>query len=164
MTSAKAVLGAIAGRFFFRISTVITLTGGTMFLMWLGEQITARGVGNGMSILIFTQVVATFPASLWDVQKSQGPWVFGIVLVIGLIIIAAVIFIEQAQRRIPVQYPKRQVGNRMLGGEATHLPLKLNTAGVIPPIFASSLLQFPLTIRSFVPDSVLGVFLNDFFL
>ena len=122
---------------------VITMTAGTAVIMWLGELITERGVGNGMSLLIFTQVVATFPASLWQVQKSQGPWVFGVVLVIGLVIVAAVIFIEQSQRRIPVQYARRMVGRKMFGGSSTYIPLKVNQAGIIPVIFASSLLYLP---------------------
>jgi preprotein translocase subunit SecY len=122
---------------------VVTMTAGTAVIMWLGEQITEHGIGNGMSILIFTQVVATFPISMWDVQKSQGWWVFSIVLVIGMAIVAAVIFIEQAQRRIPVQYARRMVGRKMFGGSSTYIPLKVNQAGVIPVIFASSLLYLP---------------------
>jgi preprotein translocase subunit SecY len=122
---------------------VITMTAGTAVIMWLGELITDRGVGNGMSILIFTQVVARFPTSLWGVAKSKGWWVFGVVVAIGLVIIAAVIFIEQAQRRIPVQYARRMVGRKMFGGSSTYIPLKVNQAGVIPVIFASSLLYLP---------------------
>jgi preprotein translocase subunit SecY len=122
---------------------VITMTAGTAVIMWLGELITDRGVGNGMSILIFTQVVARFPTSLWSVGKSKGWWVFAIVVAIGLVIIAAVIFIEQAQRRIPVQYARRMVGRKMFGGSSTYIPLKVNQAGVIPVIFASSLLYLP---------------------
>jgi preprotein translocase subunit SecY len=122
---------------------VVTMTAGTAVIMWLGELITDRGIGNGMSILIFTQVVATFPAALWQVKKAQGWWVFGIVVVVGMAIIAAVIFIEQAQRRIPVQYARRMVGRKMFGGSSTYIPLKVNQAGVIPVIFASSLLYLP---------------------
>ncbi|MBF4162969.1 preprotein translocase subunit SecY [Nocardioides acrostichi] len=122
---------------------VVTMTAGTAVIMWLGELITERGIGNGMSILIFTQVVATFPAALWQVQKSQGWWTFGIVLLIGLVLVAAVIFIEQAQRRIPVQYARRMVGRKMFGGSSTYIPLKVNQAGIIPVIFASSLLYLP---------------------
>src|SRR5690349_20903671 len=122
---------------------VVTMTAGTAVIMWLGELITDRGIGNGMSILIFTQVVATFPASLWSVQTSKGWVVFSIVMVIGLILVAAVIFIEQAQRRIPVQYARRMVGRKMFGGSSTYIPLKVNQAGVIPVIFASSLLYLP---------------------
>jgi len=125
------------------LTMVITMTAGTAVIMWLGELITDRGIGNGMSILIFTQVVATFPSSLWSVQSSQGWWVFGIVMVIGLVLVAAVIFIEQAQRRIPVQYARRMVGRKMFGGSSTYIPLKVNQAGIIPVIFASSLLYLP---------------------
>ena len=132
---------------------VITMTAGTAVIMWLGELITDRGIGNGMSILIFTQVVATFPASLWSVQTSKGWVVFGIVMVIGLILVAAVIFIEQAQRRIPVQYARRMVGRKMFGGNSTYIPLKVNQAGIIPVIFASSLLYLPAMAVQFNPDS-----------
>ncbi|WP_457208087.1 preprotein translocase subunit SecY [Nocardioides sp. P5_C9_2] len=125
------------------LTMVLTMTAGTAVIMWLGELITDRGIGNGMSILIFTQVVATFPGSLWQVQQTQGWWVFGIVMVIGLILVAAVIFIEQAQRRIPVQYARRMVGRKMFGGSSTYIPLKVNQAGIIPVIFASSLLYLP---------------------
>jgi preprotein translocase subunit SecY len=122
---------------------VITMTAGTAVIMWLGELITERGIGNGMSLLIFTQVVATFPSSLWNVKTINGWAIFGVVTVIGLVIIAAVIFIEQAQRRIPVQYARRMVGRKMFGGSSTYIPLKVNQAGVIPVIFASSLLYLP---------------------
>jgi preprotein translocase subunit SecY len=142
---------------FFRISCVITLVGGTMFLMWLGEQITARGVGNGISLIIFAGIVANLPSALvstLELGRTGALSTFFIIffLVVALAVIAFVVFIERAQRRIPVQYPKRQVGNRMFSGEATHLPLKLNTAGVIPPIFASSLLLLPATIAGFSTD------------
>ncbi|MCO6419446.1 preprotein translocase subunit SecY [Siccirubricoccus sp. KC 17139] len=142
---------------FFRLSCVITLVGGTMFLMWLGEQITARGVGNGISLIIFAGIVANLPhalvATLELGRTGALSTVFIIIfLAIALGVIALVVFMERAQRRIPVQYPKRQVGNRMFGGESTHLPLKLNTAGVIPPIFASSLLLLPATIAGFSGD------------
>jgi preprotein translocase subunit SecY len=122
---------------------VVTMTAGTAVIMWLGELITERGVGNGMSILIFTQVVATFPASLWQVKITQGWWTFALVVVIGMVLVAAVIFIEQAQRRIPVQYARRMVGRKMFGGSSTYIPLKVNQAGIIPVIFASSLLYLP---------------------
>jgi preprotein translocase subunit SecY len=122
---------------------VVTMTAGTAVIMWLGELITDRGIGNGMSILIFTQVIATFPASLWQVQTTQGWAVFAIVMVVGLVIVAGVIFIEQAQRRIPVQYARRMVGRKMFGGSSTYIPLKVNQAGIIPIIFASSLLYLP---------------------
>ncbi|MDR7251767.1 preprotein translocase subunit SecY [Nocardioides sp. BE266] len=132
---------------------VVTMTAGTAVIMWLGELITDRGIGNGMSILIFTQVVATFPASLWSVQTSKGWVTFGIVMIIGLILVAAVIFIEQAQRRIPVQYARRMVGRKMFGGNSTYIPLKVNQAGIIPVIFASSLLYLPAMAVQFNPDS-----------
>ncbi len=139
---------------FFIASTVITLVGGTMFLMWLGEQITARGVGNGISLIIFVGIVANLPralAQLFELGRTgQLPTalLIGIIVLIA-IVIYAVVFMERAQRRILIQYPKRQVGNRMYGGENSHLPLKINTAGVIPPIFASSLLLLPTTIATF---------------
>jgi preprotein translocase subunit SecY len=122
---------------------VLTMTAGTAIIMWFGELITERGIGNGMSIMIFTQVVATFPAALWGVQKAKGPWIFGGVLIIGIVVMAAVVFIEQAQRRIPVQYARRMVGRKMFGGSSTYIPLKVNQAGIIPVIFASSLLYLP---------------------
>ena len=132
---------------------VITMTAGTAVIMWLGELITEHGIGNGMSLMIFTQVVAGFPASLWSVQQSKGWWTLGIVLVIGLVVIAAVIFVEQAQRRIPVQYARRMVGRKMFGGSSTYIPLKVNQAGVIPVIFASSLLYLPAMIVQFNQNS-----------
>ena len=138
---------------FVTITMVITMTAGTAAVMWLGELITDRGIGNGMSILIFTQVVATFPASLWSVQTSKGWVVFSIVMVIGLILVAAVIFIEQAQRRIPVQYARRMVGRKMFGGNSTYIPLKVNQAGIIPVIFASSLMYLPAMAVQFNPES-----------
>ncbi|WP_110240756.1 preprotein translocase subunit SecY [Nocardioides gilvus] len=128
---------------------VITMTAGTAVIMWFGELITDRGVGNGMSILIFCQVVATFPSSLWQVRVTQGWVTFVIVLVIGLAIVLGVIFIEQAQRRIPVQYARRMVGRKMFGGSSTYIPLKVNQAGIIPVIFASSLLYLPAMAVSF---------------
>ncbi|WP_137127398.1 preprotein translocase subunit SecY [Roseomonas sp. HF4] len=142
---------------FFRFSCVITLVGGTMFLMWLGEQITARGVGNGISLIIFAGIVANLPSAListLELGRTGALSTFFIIffMLAALGIIFVVVFVERAQRRIPVQYPKRQVGNRMFSGEATHLPLKLNTAGVIPPIFASSLLLLPATLAGFSTD------------
>jgi preprotein translocase subunit SecY len=139
---------------FFVVTTVVTLTGGTIFLMWLGEQITARGIGNGISLIIFAGIVANLPAaSAGTLELSRTGTLSPIIIIFLLIMIFAVIafivFIERAQRRLVVQYPKRQVGNRMFGGESSHLPLKLNTAGVIPPIFASSLLLLPITAASF---------------
>jgi preprotein translocase subunit SecY len=132
---------------------VVTMTAGTAVIMWLGELITERGIGNGMSILIFTQVIATFPSTLWAVGKDKGWWTFSLVLVIGLVIVAAVIFIEQAQRRIPVQYARRMVGRKMFGGSSTYIPLKVNQAGVIPVIFASSLLYLPAMAAQFNQSS-----------
>ena len=122
---------------------VVTMTAGTAMIMWFGELITERGVGNGMSLLIFTQVISGFPSSMWAVRISRGWWVFGIVLVIGLVVVAAVIFMEQGQRRIPVQYARRMVGRKMFGGSSTYIPLKVNQAGIIPVIFASSLMYLP---------------------
>ncbi|MDQ6686253.1 MAG: preprotein translocase subunit SecY [Actinomycetota bacterium] len=135
---------------------VVVMTAGTAVIMWLGELITDRGIGNGMSILIFTQVIAQFPAELWNVQKAKGPWVFSGVIVLGLVIIAAVVFIEQAQRRIPVQYARRMVGRKMFGGSSTYIPLKVNQAGVIPVIFASSLLYLPALAVQFNQSSTSG--------
>jgi preprotein translocase subunit SecY len=132
---------------------VVTMTAGTAVIMWFGEQITERGVGNGMSILIFTQVVATFPSSLWQVRVQQGWTIFAVVFAIGLVIIAAVIFIEQAQRRIPVQYARRMVGRKMFGGSSTYIPLKVNQAGIIPVIFASSLMYLPMMAAQFNQNS-----------
>src|SRR5271170_5613175 len=139
---------------FFRFSCIITLVGGTMFLMWIGEQITARGIGNGQSLIIMSGIVAGLPGALASLLDLSRTGALSPVLVLGFLVIAvatiaAIVFVERAQRRIPVQYPKRQMGNRMFGGESSHLPLKLNTSGVIPPIFASSLLLLPATIVSF---------------
>jgi len=139
---------------FFRLTTVITLTGGTIFLMWLGEQITQRGVGNGISLIIFAGIVARVPNSIaatLELGRTGALSTVFILVVTALIVgvITFIVFMERAQRRIVVQYPKRQVGNKMFGGDSTHLPLKLNTSGVIPPIFASSLLLLPLTVAGF---------------
>ncbi len=125
------------------ITMVIVMTAGTSVVMWLGELITDRGVGNGMSILIFTSIAASFPGQLWSIRLSRGLFVFLFVIAVGLLIVAAVVFVEQAQRRIPVQYAKRQVGSRSYGGASTYIPIKVNQAGVIPVIFASSLLYIP---------------------
>ncbi|BAQ17729.1 preprotein translocase subunit SecY [Methyloceanibacter caenitepidi] len=139
---------------FFRITTVITLVGGTVFLMWLGEQITARGVGNGISLIIYAGIVAGLPAALIGTLElgKQGALSTGLILALFIVataVIGFIVFMERAQRRLLVQYPKRQVGNKMFQGDASHLPLKLNTAGVIPPIFASSLLLLPITVANF---------------
>lgn len=140
---------------FFRVSTVITIVGGTIFLMWLGEQITQRGIGNGISLIIFAGIVAGLPSALAFVLEQGRTGHFSIALLLGLAIvvvavIAFIVFMERAQRRVIVQYPKRQQnGGMMAGGDKNHIPLKLNTAGVIPPIFASSLLLLPLTVLGF---------------
>ena len=125
------------------ITMVVVMTAGTSVVMWLGELITDRGVGNGMSILIFTSIAAGFPGQLWSIRLSKGLFTFLFVLAMGFLIVAAVVFVEQAQRRIPVQYAKRQVGSRSYGGASTYIPIKVNQAGVIPVIFASSLLYIP---------------------
>jgi preprotein translocase subunit SecY len=138
----------------FEWTTVVSLTCGTIFLMWLGEQVTARGVGNGISLIIFAGIVANLPhaiASLLELGRTgamSAGFIVGF-MVLGVAVIAFIVFMERAQRRIVVQYPKRQVGNKMYGGESSHLPLKINTSGVIPPIFASSLLLLPITIAGF---------------
>jgi preprotein translocase subunit SecY len=139
---------------FFLISTVITLTGGTMFLMWLGEQITSRGIGNGTSLIIFAGIVANLPSAIAGTLELGRQGAISTGLIIGVIVMAIaiiyfVVFMERAQRRLLINYPKRQVGNRMYEGQTSFLPLKLNTSGVIPPIFASSLLLLPATIASF---------------
>ncbi len=147
--------------FFFRISTVITLTGGTMFLMWLGEQVTSRGIGNGISLIILSGIVAELPSAIAGTLElgRQGALSTGLILVVVVMAVAVIgfiVFMERAQRRLLIQYPKRQVGNRMFEGQSSHLPLKLNTSGVIPPIFASSLLLLPTTVANFnagqIPD------------
>jgi preprotein translocase subunit SecY len=125
------------------LTMVVVMTAGTSVIMWLGELITDRGVGNGMSILIFTSIAASFPGQLWSIRLQKGLFVFLLVLAVGVLIVAAVEFVEQAQRRIPVQYAKRQVGSRSYGGASTYIPIKVNQAGVIPVIFASSLLYIP---------------------
>jgi preprotein translocase subunit SecY len=139
----------------FRLMTVITLTAGTAFIMWLGEQITERGVGNGISLIIFAGIVCRLPAASVNTARLLSTGEMGIfaVLILVVLMVAVVgfiIFVEQGQRRIPVQYAKRVVGRKMYGGQSTHLPLKINTSGVIPPIFASSIIMFPATIGSFV--------------
>ena len=145
---------------FFRISAVITLVGGTMFLMWLGEQITARGIGNGISLIIFSGIVAGLPSAISGTLElgRTGALSTGLILaiiVLAVVVIGIIVFFERAQRRLLIQYPKRQVGNRMFQGDTSHLPLKLNTAGVIPPIFASSLLLLPATVAGFADTSTL---------
>ncbi len=153
---------------FFRITTVITLIGGTMFLMWLGEQITSRGIGNGISLIIMAGIVSRLPVSIGQLfeQARTGALSGGFLVLIAIIALATIAFIclmERAQRRILIQYPKRQVGSKMFQGDSSHLPLKINTSGVIPPIFASSLLLMPLTVAQFAgrtgagPDWLLTV-------
>jgi preprotein translocase subunit SecY len=154
MRGAGGLPAVIDPGMFFIASSVITLVGGTMFLMWLGEQITARGIGNGTSLIIFAGIVANLPkglANLLDLGRTGAlsPVFIVSFLVIGFAVIAFIVFMERAQRRVVIQYPKRQVGSRMFGGDSTHMPLKINTAGVIPPIFASSILLVPVTIASF---------------
>ena len=139
---------------FFRLTTVVTLVGGTMFLMWLGEQITSRGIGNGSSLIIFAGIVAAFPSAIVSTLElgRQGAISTGVILgviAMSFAVIAFIVFMERAQRRLLITYPKRQHGNRVYEGQSSFLPLKLNTSGVIPPIFASSLLLLPTTIANF---------------
>jgi preprotein translocase subunit SecY len=131
------------------ILIIITLTAGTGLIMWMGELVTEKGIGNGMSLLIFTSIAANFPASLGAIWSSKGPGTFFIVLVIGLVTMALVVFVEQSQRRIPVQYAKRMIGRRTVGGTTTYIPVKVNMAGVIPVIFASSMLYLPALVAQF---------------
>jgi preprotein translocase subunit SecY len=153
----RGLLGSgvvISDPYWFQISTVVILTAGTMFLMWLGEQITARGIGNGISLIIFSGIVANLPLAAvqtLNLGATGALEMFWILVIIAMVIlvITTIVFFERAQRRLLVQYPKRQVGLKMFGGESSHLPLKLNSSGVIPPIFASSLLLLPLTIVGF---------------
>jgi preprotein translocase subunit SecY len=152
--------------YFFRFTTMVSLTCGTIFLMWLGEQVTARGVGNGISLIIFAGIVANLPSALGATLElgrtgaMSAAFIFAFI-VLGIAVVTFIVFMERAQRRIVVQYPKRQVGNKMFGGESSHLPLKINTSGVIPPIFASSLLLLPMTFTSFTgegsPDWLLDI-------
>jgi preprotein translocase subunit SecY len=139
---------------FFVFTTIITLTGGTILLMWMGEQITSRGVGNGISLIIFVGIVARFPTQISQLFEagrtgSLSPFTIAAIFFGAIGLVLFIVFMERAQRRLLVQYPKRQVGNRMFGGESSHLPLKLNVSGVIPPIFASSILTVPLTYAAF---------------
>ena len=144
---------------FFRLTTVVTLTGGTILLMWIGEQITSRGVGNGISLIIFAGIVARFPQILGQALEGArtgalNPLVLVFFLAFAVVLVGVIVFMERAQRRLLVQYPKRQVGQRMFGGESSHLPLKLNVSGVIPPIFASSILLMPMTVAQFNAQSL----------
>ena len=145
---------------FFMVSTIATLTGGTLFLMWLGEQITARGVGNGVSLIIFAGIVAQLPVAIFNMFSlartgSLSPFMLLLIAVGAVAVVMAIVFMERAQRRLLVQYPKRQVGNRMYGGDSSFMPLKINTAGVIPPIFASSLLALPATALGLINPATL---------
>ena len=149
----------------FRISTVITLTGGTMFLVWLGEQITSRGIGNGSSLIIFAGIVARLPQALAQLLTLGAAGTISTpvllaIFVMALLVIAFIVFMERAQRRIPITYPRRQVGNKMYEGQSSFMPLKLNTAGVIPPIFASSLLLLPTTVANFLQGPTTNGFLS----
>ena len=160
--------GALAARrvvihpgLFFRIGAVITLTGGTMLLMWIGEQITSRGVGNGISLIIFAGIVARFPSIIGQTLEqartgATNPLLVMVFAVFAVALVGFIVFMERAQRRLFVTYPKRQVGNKVYGGESSHLPLKLNVSGVIPPIFASSILLLPTTYASFNAQNLPG--------
>ncbi|MDQ0394095.1 preprotein translocase subunit SecY [Labrys monachus] len=151
---------------FFRLSTTITLVGGTMFLLWLGEQITSRGIGNGTSLIIQAGIVAEFPThvgQMFDLARTGGmsPVSLLMTVVVAVVVVLAIVFFERAQRRLLIQYPKRQVGNRVYEGQSSHLPLKLNTSGVIPPIFASSLLLLPTTAATFAAQGNPNSWLNN---
>ncbi|PDS73687.1 preprotein translocase subunit SecY [Rhizobium sp. L43] len=145
---------------FFRVSTVLTLLGGTMFLMWLGEQITSRGIGNGISLIIFAGIAAGLPTALAGTLElgrtgALSTFLILLVIIVAIGVIGVIVFVERAQRRLLIQYPKRQVGNRMFQGDTSHLPLKLNTSGVIPAIFASSLLLLPATLAGFASTTAM---------
>ena len=154
MTSSHGSAVIMENQWMFRFTTVVSLVGGTMFLMWLGEQITARGIGQGTSLIIMSGIVAQLPHAVASTLELGRTGALPALLILGLLImsvavVAVIVFLERAQRRVIVQYPKRQMGNKMYGGESTHLPLKLNTSGVIPPIFASSILLMPVTVAQF---------------
>ena len=155
MSSPGGTMIVPVGGWGFRLLTMITLTAGTSFLMWLGEQITERGIGNGISLIIFSGIVARFPVAMANTFRLMGtgeitPFFMVLVVALMVLVVGVIVFVERGQRRIPVQYAKRVVGRRMYGGQSTHLPLKVNTAGVIPPIFASSIIMFPATIANFM--------------
>jgi len=155
MSSPGGAMIVPAGGWGFRLLTVITLTAGTSFLMWLGEQVTERGIGNGISLIIFAGIVARLPVAVANSFRLMGtgeitPFFMVLIVAMMIAVVGLIVFVERAQRRIPVQYAKRVVGRRMYGGQSTHLPLKVNTAGVIPPIFASSIMMFPATIANFL--------------
>ena len=154
MSSAHGSAVIMDNPWMFRFTTIVTLVGGTMFLMWLGEQITARGIGQGTSLIIMSGIVAQLPHAIASTLELGRTGALPAILILGLLImsvgvIGVIVFMERAQRRVIIQYPKRQVGNKMYGGESSHLPLKLNTSGVIPPIFASSILLMPITVAQF---------------
>ena len=151
----------------FRFMTVISLTAGTAFIMWLGEQITERGIGNGISLIIFAGIVARMPIaigrSITLVRTGEiSAFLMLFVIVLMIVVVAFIIYMERGQRKIPVQYAKRVVGRKMYGGQSTHLPLKVNTAGVIPPIFASSILMFPATVAGFIKNPIMETVANTF--
>jgi len=155
MSSPGGAMIVPIGGWGFRILAVITLTAGTAFLMWLGEQITERGIGNGISLIIFASIVARFPLAVgntWRLMSTGeiSPFFTALLVAMMIAVLGCIVFVERGQRRIPVQYAKRVIGRKMYGGQSTHLPLKVNTAGVIPPIFASSIMMFPTTIASFI--------------
>src|SRR5947208_8084225 len=141
---------------------VLTITAGTALVMWMAELITQRGIGNGMSLLIFANVVSRLPAQLGNVKAQGGTFIFSLVVLLGLGMIVAIVFVEQGQRRIPVQFAKRVVGRRMYGGQSTYIPLKVNQAGVIPIIFASSVLYFPVLLSNVVPWKSVVDFTNKY--
>ena len=154
MGASQGISAVIDPGWFFRITTVVTLIGGTLFLMWLGEQITSRGIGNGISLIIMAGIVAALPgaiAQMFELGRTgaMSPLTIVLIFAMAIAVVYGIVFMERAQRRLLFQYPKRQVGNKMFQGDTSHLPLKLNTAGVIPPIFASSLLMLPLTLAQF---------------
>ena len=154
MTGSRGSAVIMENAWMFRFTTIVTLVGGTMFLMWLGEQITARGIGQGTSLIIMSGIVAQLPHAIASTLELGRTGALPALLILGLLVmsvgvIAVIVYLERAQRRVIIQYPKRQVGNKMYGGEASHLPLKINTSGVIPPIFASSILLMPVTVAQF---------------
>ncbi len=151
------------GYIFPIVVMILTMTAGTSIIMWMGELITERGIGNGMSVMIFTQVAAVIPTALWGLQVTRGWVTFLVVIALGLVVMAAVVFIEQSQRRIPVQYAKRMVGTRVFGGTSTYIPIKVNQAGVIPVIFASSLLYLPSLYAQFRPNTPESEWITTYF-
>ncbi len=169
LSMAGQIPGLISMRpFGFQMLTMLTLTAGTVFVMWLGEQITERGIGNGISLIIFIGIIARYPVDLFNtwrqVRSGDISGLFLIILLAGMVVVTAIVVaMTQAQRKIPVQYPKRVVGRKMVGGQSTHIPLRVNTAGVIPIIFAQSIIVFPSTLASFFPDSGIVEIVNALF-